>query len=340
MCAPVLIFFVSSFRGVCPETFCHLANSLSDPSVSAPYRNPNPTLRTAVPKNPNSVPCAPLSRQSRICLQPTTTITIMRPLVVAMERWRWANEATRLHPAKTIAAVVHDEAHCHRRMTGIWTSHPRAQRTVRGSNRGLPRPRRRDRRRSVNCPRCRNYHAAPTYARDWTRTLMSAAVGSRAIECVRVNIRRRTEVLEWEVKIIWFVCAKLCWSSYVFLGWERHYTGLSDSDLTTHAQDSRSRPRHSLSPDKDFMGDFGDSDMESVVSVTSSAFSTQSERPRGSRGLRWDAHLPSILGRRLIDYFLNKENCNKRAYRDIMKESRIWCLPWVRFLGESRLRKI
>ena len=68
-------------------------------------------------------------------------------------------------------------------------------------------------------------------------------------------------------------------------GWERHYTGLSDSDL--HAMDARMRPRHSLSPDKDFMGEFGDSDMESVVSVTSSAFSTQSERPRGSRGLRY-----------------------------------------------------
>ncbi|XP_037945619.1 uncharacterized protein LOC119678050 isoform X2 [Teleopsis dalmanni] len=67
-------------------------------------------------------------------------------------------------------------------------------------------------------------------------------------------------------------------------GWERHYTGLSDSDL--HSMESRMRPRHSLSPDKDFMGEFGDSDMESVVSVTSSAFSTQSERPRGSRGLR------------------------------------------------------
>ncbi|XP_046869600.1 regulating synaptic membrane exocytosis protein 2 isoform X17 [Drosophila willistoni] len=67
-------------------------------------------------------------------------------------------------------------------------------------------------------------------------------------------------------------------------GWERHYTGLSDSDL--HAMDTtRMRPRHSLSPDKDFMGEFGDSDMESVVSVTSSAFSTQSERPRTSRGL-------------------------------------------------------
>ncbi|XP_033163194.1 regulating synaptic membrane exocytosis protein 2 isoform X10 [Drosophila mauritiana] len=66
-------------------------------------------------------------------------------------------------------------------------------------------------------------------------------------------------------------------------GWERHYTGLSDSDL--HSMDARMRPRHSLSPDKDFMGEFGDSDMESVVSVTSSAFSTQSERPRTSRGL-------------------------------------------------------
>lgn len=69
-------------------------------------------------------------------------------------------------------------------------------------------------------------------------------------------------------------------------GWERHYTGLSDSDLAMHSMEPRLRPRHSLSPDKDFMGDFGDSDMESVVSVTSSAFSTQSERPRGSRGLR------------------------------------------------------
>ncbi|XP_053697220.1 regulating synaptic membrane exocytosis protein 1 [Sabethes cyaneus] len=68
-------------------------------------------------------------------------------------------------------------------------------------------------------------------------------------------------------------------------GWERHYSGLSDSDLTTHSLDSRIRPRNSLSPDKDFMGDFGDSDMESVVSVSSSAFSTQSERPRGSKGI-------------------------------------------------------
>lgn len=51
-------------------------------------------------------------------------------------------------------------------------------------------------------------------------------------------------------------------------GWERHYAGLSDSDLTMHSLEPRLRPKHSLSPDKDFMGDFGDSDMESVVSVT------------------------------------------------------------------------
>ncbi|XP_034485584.1 uncharacterized protein LOC117790289 isoform X3 [Drosophila innubila] len=74
-------------------------------------------------------------------------------------------------------------------------------------------------------------------------------------------------------------------------GWERHYTGLSDSDL--QSMDARMRPRHSLSPDKDFMGEFGDSDMESVVSVTSSAFSTQSERPRTSRGLSSTGANPS-----------------------------------------------
>lgn len=50
--------------------------------------------------------------------------------------------------------------------------------------------------------------------------------------------------------------------------------------------DHKVRIPHPLSPDKDVMGDFGDSDIESVVSITSSAFSTQSERPRGSRGLR------------------------------------------------------
>lgn len=71
MCAPVLIFFVSSFRGVCPETFCHLANSLSDPSVSAPYRNPNPRLRTAVPKTLTLFPVLPFlgNRESVFNLQ-------------------------------------------------------------------------------------------------------------------------------------------------------------------------------------------------------------------------------------------------------------------------------
>ncbi|KAK4880315.1 hypothetical protein RN001_008461 [Aquatica leii] len=64
-------------------------------------------------------------------------------------------------------------------------------------------------------------------------------------------------------------------------GWERRYSGLSDSDLANH-----SRTRRPLSPerDRDPLGlvDF-DSDMESVASVTSSAFSTQSERPRSTR---------------------------------------------------------
>ncbi|XP_026667636.1 uncharacterized protein LOC108622897 isoform X14 [Ceratina calcarata] len=79
-------------------------------------------------------------------------------------------------------------------------------------------------------------------------------------------------------------------------GWEKHYSGLSDSDLPSIDHDPlslphshayrmhRSRRGHS-SPDKDVLGDLGDSDMESIASVTSSAFSTQSERPRGSRGL-------------------------------------------------------
>ncbi|XP_049802684.1 regulating synaptic membrane exocytosis protein 2 [Schistocerca nitens] len=65
-------------------------------------------------------------------------------------------------------------------------------------------------------------------------------------------------------------------------GWDHHYTGLSDSDLP---RSTMPPSRMHRSPDKDIMGDFGDSDIESVVSVTSSAFSTQSERPRGSRGL-------------------------------------------------------
>ncbi|XP_076380854.1 rab3 interacting molecule isoform X11 [Megalopta genalis] len=79
-------------------------------------------------------------------------------------------------------------------------------------------------------------------------------------------------------------------------GWERHYTGLSDSDLPSVGYDPLSlqhgypyrihgtRKGH-LSPEKDVLGDHGDSDMESIASVTSSALSTQSERPRATRGL-------------------------------------------------------
>lgn len=79
-------------------------------------------------------------------------------------------------------------------------------------------------------------------------------------------------------------------TQYSFTDWtKQHYTGLSDSDLPTseHAI-TLGRHRHSMSPDKEGLGatDLGDSDLESVVSITSSAFSTQSERPRGSRGFR------------------------------------------------------
>jgi regulating synaptic membrane exocytosis protein 2 len=64
------------------------------------------------------------------------------------------------------------------------------------------------------------------------------------------------------------------------LGWSRHrYTGLSDSDLTQGELRQRS-------PTEREAGDPCDSDMESVASITSSAFSTQSERPRGSRGYK------------------------------------------------------
>jgi regulating synaptic membrane exocytosis protein 2 len=68
-------------------------------------------------------------------------------------------------------------------------------------------------------------------------------------------------------------------------GWERRYSGLSDSDLANHTRNMR----RAASPDRDRdplgLVDF-DSDMESVASVTSSAFSTQSERPRGTKAIR------------------------------------------------------
>lgn len=65
--------------------------------------------------------------------------------------------------------------------------------------------------------------------------------------------------------------------------WERHYAGLSDSDLATRGGGGWP-PRRRLSPD----AAAGDSDLESVASVTSSAFSTQSERPRPTRMLSND----------------------------------------------------
>ncbi|CAG9783067.1 unnamed protein product [Diatraea saccharalis] len=66
-------------------------------------------------------------------------------------------------------------------------------------------------------------------------------------------------------------------------GWERHYAGLSDSELAARGG-SGWAPRRRLSPD----ATAADSDLESVASVTSSAFSTQSERPRPTRMLSND----------------------------------------------------
>ncbi|KAL0850253.1 hypothetical protein ABMA28_012099 [Loxostege sticticalis] len=65
--------------------------------------------------------------------------------------------------------------------------------------------------------------------------------------------------------------------------WERHYAGLSDSELAARGG-SGWAPRRRLSPD----AAAADSDLESVASVTSSAFSTQSERPRPTRMLSND----------------------------------------------------
>ncbi|XP_028164404.1 regulating synaptic membrane exocytosis protein 2 isoform X8 [Ostrinia furnacalis] len=67
-------------------------------------------------------------------------------------------------------------------------------------------------------------------------------------------------------------------------GWERHYAGLSDSELAARGGTGWAPPRRRLSPD----AAAADSDLESVASVTSSAFSTQSERPRPTRMLSND----------------------------------------------------
>ncbi|XP_075985875.1 rab3 interacting molecule isoform X4 [Anticarsia gemmatalis] len=70
-------------------------------------------------------------------------------------------------------------------------------------------------------------------------------------------------------------------------GWERHYAGLSDSELAARSGGGWA-PRRRLSPD----AAAADSDLESVASVTSSAFSTQSERPRPTRMLSRRRILP------------------------------------------------
>ncbi|KAG5326128.1 RIMS2 protein, partial [Acromyrmex heyeri] len=110
-------------------------------------------------------------------------------------------------------------------------------------------------------------------------------------------------------------------SIYRSTGWERHYSGLSDSDLPSIGHDPLTlshshahrmhRPRRGhLSPDKDVLGDLGDSDMESIASVTSSAFSTQSERPRGSRAL-----IPTILIPSAISPIPSPPRRNRRRHK-------------------------
>ncbi|RZF32260.1 hypothetical protein LSTR_LSTR009489 [Laodelphax striatellus] len=107
-----------------------------------------------------------------------------------------------------------------------------------------------------------------------------------------------------------------------------HYTGLSDSDLpsshetssaadylytmTSHRGGRRRRGGGAYSPDRDVLTSDrelserggiergerggGDSDLESVASITSSALSTQSERPRGSSRGFSDYGVPSTVG--------------------------------------------
>lgn len=67
--------------------------------------------------------------------------------------------------------------------------------------------------------------------------------------------------------------------------WEGRCTGRSDSDLANYSKSTRSfSPERDRERDLSGLIDF-DSDMESVASVTSSAFSTQSERPRGTKSM-------------------------------------------------------
>ncbi|KAF4529454.1 hypothetical protein B566_EDAN014230 [Ephemera danica] len=62
----------------------------------------------------------------------------------------------------------------------------------------------------------------------------------------------------------------------------RHYSSAELPSTRHHQQAHRGGGDRSALRGDSGAGDLGDSDLESVVSVTSSAFSTQSERPRGS----------------------------------------------------------
>ncbi|XP_063392957.1 regulating synaptic membrane exocytosis protein 2 isoform X9 [Cydia fagiglandana] len=107
-------------------------------------------------------------------------------------------------------------------------------------------------------------------------------------------------------------------------GWERHYAGLSDSELAARGG---GWPRRRLSPD----AAAADSDLESVASVTSSAFSTQSERPRPTRMLR----------KRILPVHSTSSSCDSatlipRLYRQCEFPDRL--LPYV-FMSNGLRRR-
>ncbi|XP_047515110.1 regulating synaptic membrane exocytosis protein 2 isoform X1 [Pieris napi] len=102
-------------------------------------------------------------------------------------------------------------------------------------------------------------------------------------------------------------------------GWERHYAGLSDSELASRG--GGWAPRRRLSPD----AAAGDSDIESVASVTSSAFSTQSERPRPTR----------MLSRKRIFRLSKSSSCDSFVEPPSHMSYKYKPSTWSSYLGRS-----
>ncbi|KAJ8972639.1 hypothetical protein NQ317_007350 [Molorchus minor] len=141
--------------------------------------------------------------------------------------------------------------------TSVYPTTRRTATKFPASNPGRPRLHRLARRRSVNFPKCHK----PLLGSFQERVAQEMDDRSHRNRMKYVHTYRSTGS-----------------------GWERRYSGLSDSDLANHTRSTRRSFSPERDRDRDPLGlvDF-DSDMESVASVTSSAFSTQSERPRGTR---------------------------------------------------------